>query len=287
MLTPIRRSRGFTMIEVVISMALLAVLLMVLLYLFQVGTETWEKGIAQVNAYNTGRLLLDRIARDLKSAVLTYSAYFTGTARAVYFCTIGSDVQDEFKKKMILRGFWKYKAYEVAEEDLGRTEHAVMLYEGVYDDTGAITWAGPEQIGIYVKDLQFRYWGPYTLFWDTDDHARESRWGATPGMAFSSFTAPDTCPSLADGYDYDKFEVLGTDCDVNKNYFFLAYDRWDTRPGSTPPLSNTGLYENPLDNGHLPRAIRVELTVRPRYGFAREQEDELVLHTIVYIPPTE
>lgn len=63
------RQRGFTLVEVLASMAVLAILLLMLGGFFDQATKAWSSGETQVAIYDMARGALDEIYRDTTTAV--------------------------------------------------------------------------------------------------------------------------------------------------------------------------------------------------------------------------
>jgi general secretion pathway protein J len=88
------RNRGFTLVEVIVTMTILGFLLLVVYGVFSLGRSAWEKGDLIREKYQKSRVLSQLISRQVKSAVPykvktekaegNYLA-FEGTARGMKF----------------------------------------------------------------------------------------------------------------------------------------------------------------------------------------------------------
>jgi len=63
------RRRGFTLIEMLVAMAVLALVTIVLAQMLQAASQTWLTGQARVNNFNKGRSMLDLLVRDLQGGL--------------------------------------------------------------------------------------------------------------------------------------------------------------------------------------------------------------------------
>jgi general secretion pathway protein J len=63
------KSRGFTLVEVIVTMTILGFLLLVIYGVFSMGRSTWEKGDLIREKFQKSRILSQLISRQVKSAV--------------------------------------------------------------------------------------------------------------------------------------------------------------------------------------------------------------------------
>jgi len=61
--------KGFTLIEILVAIAVLALMWIVFAQMFQTTGNTWLTGQARVNNFIKGRAMLDLVARDLQSGI--------------------------------------------------------------------------------------------------------------------------------------------------------------------------------------------------------------------------
>jgi Tfp pilus assembly protein PilV len=64
---------GFTLLEILVSFGLLTILVLALSMLFRAGTAAFKKGYDTTQVYQSARIALDRMVRELSSAYATYS----------------------------------------------------------------------------------------------------------------------------------------------------------------------------------------------------------------------
>jgi len=60
---------GFTLVELLVAVAVLALVAMVLAQMLQTASQTWMTGQARVNNFNKGRSMLDLLVRDLQGGL--------------------------------------------------------------------------------------------------------------------------------------------------------------------------------------------------------------------------
>lgn len=85
-------NKGFTLLELMLSITILAVMLTIVFGAFRIGARAWEKGEAAVEEHQHLRIVLGRITRQLAAATLPAAAdpqeapaYFKGDARELAF----------------------------------------------------------------------------------------------------------------------------------------------------------------------------------------------------------
>jgi len=66
-----KRRGAFTLIEVILATSILAFLLSVLYYVFWRSSSAWEKGNAHIRMHQSGRVCLDIMSREIKTAFIS------------------------------------------------------------------------------------------------------------------------------------------------------------------------------------------------------------------------
>ena len=64
-----KRSRGFTLIELMVAMAITTVIVTVLVSITGVALDTWQRGRAEIRASRQAKSMLDTMAKDFESLV--------------------------------------------------------------------------------------------------------------------------------------------------------------------------------------------------------------------------
>jgi prepilin-type N-terminal cleavage/methylation domain-containing protein len=80
--------RGFTLIEVLVSTAIFSVVALAVYSAFAGGVGAWRRAQEFSAAYQTTRLVLEDMARELKNAVTISGTDFVGESRSVSFLTV-------------------------------------------------------------------------------------------------------------------------------------------------------------------------------------------------------
>ena len=92
-----RKSEGFTFLELLLSMALMGIVALVVAGALRLGIQAWMKGDRKISAMQPSRLVVERIKRQLSSALPykmrlegTEQVVFWGTADQLRFVSVGS-----------------------------------------------------------------------------------------------------------------------------------------------------------------------------------------------------
>jgi prepilin-type N-terminal cleavage/methylation domain-containing protein len=79
---------GFTLLEVLVSTAIFAVVALAVYSAFAGGVGAWRRAQEFSAAYQTARLVLDDMAGELKNAVTISGSDFVGESRSLSFLTV-------------------------------------------------------------------------------------------------------------------------------------------------------------------------------------------------------
>jgi len=80
-------ARGFTVIEVLVSLSLFAIISLAVYSAFAGGISAWRKTQEFSSVYQTGRLLLESIAGELRNTVKLKGTEFVGEPKRLSFVT--------------------------------------------------------------------------------------------------------------------------------------------------------------------------------------------------------
>ncbi len=83
-----KRQGGFTLIELLVSLAIFSVVSLAIYSSFATGISAWRMGQDFSSVYQTGRLILDDMARELKNAVMISANEFIGESQRLSFLTV-------------------------------------------------------------------------------------------------------------------------------------------------------------------------------------------------------
>ena len=115
----LRNRSGFTLLELLVSFGLLTILVIALAMIFRQGTAAFKKGYDNTQVYQSARIALDRMVRELSGAYTTYSeagapvytfvgtesGSKTGTAGPEAYCIV-PDVREDNYLGAAEVGFW-------------------------------------------------------------------------------------------------------------------------------------------------------------------------------------
>lgn len=101
-----RPTSAFTLVEVLIALAIFSVVMLSALAIFRGASQSWRRGELQTDLMQRARGLAEQIARQLAATVATPwgSVRFEGTAEAVYFVTV---TPRPGRTDVVEAGFWR------------------------------------------------------------------------------------------------------------------------------------------------------------------------------------
>lgn len=84
----LRKRQGFTLIELLVSLSIFSIISLAVYSSFAGGIGAWRKAQEFSSVYQTSRLLLDDMARELKNTVKITGSKFEGGPRSLSFVTV-------------------------------------------------------------------------------------------------------------------------------------------------------------------------------------------------------
>ncbi|MCO6437258.1 MAG: type II secretion system protein [Phycisphaerae bacterium] len=134
-----QHSRGVTLLEVVLAMAVLVLLSSTMYWFYASTLESREKGQAESQRLRLVRAILDRMATEIRQASITTAdgrAGIRGTAERIWLSTIR--VPDrEFARKRFLREGYQPDAYDLTKVEYKIIRHPqAQTPEGYYVPLG-------------------------------------------------------------------------------------------------------------------------------------------------------
>jgi prepilin-type N-terminal cleavage/methylation domain-containing protein len=179
------QEKGFTLIEVLISLTILAMIMGVIMGGFRLGIQSWETGEKRLEEQQRMRCVFDILIQDIKSCTLTkkpasyatdaaggkqpeqtaqdYAVVFLGEAKKVSFVTTASGINSQLKK-----GTLRFVSYYLgqSEDKPGLVmEESPWLYQDPFKKEGETeddTLEPKHYIySLYpdVVDITFQYYG--------------------------------------------------------------------------------------------------------------------------------
>ena len=88
MLKEASQQKGFTLIEILVSLSIFSIIALAVYSSFAGGIRAWRRAQEFSSVFQTSRLLLEDMARELKNTVSITGMEFEGTSRKVSFVTL-------------------------------------------------------------------------------------------------------------------------------------------------------------------------------------------------------
>lgn len=83
------RSRGFTMIELLVAMSVLVVIVLIVTLIFRRATTVWDSGMNKAELDMTGRGVADYVAQDVSAAIINGTHSFSASGGSANFWVLG------------------------------------------------------------------------------------------------------------------------------------------------------------------------------------------------------
>jgi len=81
------KNKGFTLIELIIAMLIFSIVAVAIYSTFSTGLIAWRKGEESSRSYQNARLILNKMALELRNAFFYSNIKFVGKANELYFAT--------------------------------------------------------------------------------------------------------------------------------------------------------------------------------------------------------
>jgi len=164
---------GFTLLEVLVAMTILAILGAALCTMFTQASGTWQMADARTQQFAAAREALGLISMELRQAVAPPSAAIGGfwgsdvkrngkDINEVYFVAPTETRSPEAGQDVCVIGYWV-------------NDDGDLMRYCLSDDAGVDNWKDlspksnirdkSERIGVSVRSLTFEYWGPTDTKW--------------------------------------------------------------------------------------------------------------------------
>ena len=283
---------GFTLVELLASMALLALITLMVFVVFSQSTKVWRKSGARIDQHIAARIVLDQMAREIRGAVMVESFAGPGSGstmgRMDFVVLHAGDPNNAFATGHTLGG-WRTPSsgdtreqpcsdqiYFVAPvENSGKQDYCMIGYwvrddkgetSGTYDsDTRSWT-----KIDGHTDDTLYRYF--------VTDNSSSPEWGNMDFSAGSGATGSDQFALNVKSLrircwsDDDSSHFTTTWEDVTGSGPLYEYEskvNWDTSDGVNPPY----------DDNRLPKAVKITIVVQDEKNIQKERE----FSTVVYL----
>jgi len=150
--------KAFTLIEILVAMAIMVIVIGSTLAIFRTSATSWRKGERRAQRYQQARFILEMMSREISSAFPTFSAgpYCLGTTEKFYFISALADAP----ASLVELGYW-------LDEDV---QELMRSYESS-PDYDFSTFDIEEVLSENVSALSFEY---------SDGDAWQETWDSRP-----------------------------------------------------------------------------------------------------------
>jgi prepilin-type N-terminal cleavage/methylation domain-containing protein len=181
---------GFTLLELLASMAVLSVMIVMLFAAFSQASRAWLQAENRVETFTQGRVALDLMARELSQAIATTNISFLGSATSVAFIApISTSAGDVDLEEVVYQWTGGTLVRQVTPASAGA---ALWDFYTNPKNWPATTAPGvPVPVADNVVSLSLSYVntnGTTELFWNST---------ALPGLAWSGI--PSSASAVAQG----------------------------------------------------------------------------------------
>ncbi len=151
--------RGFTLVEVLIALAILAMIVVSTFTIFRSASKSWQKGETRSERYQNARNAIYRISTEISQAVINSNSLckFTGDKNKVSFISFVSTESGAFELGEL--EFW-----------LDGAGRLLMRNDDVDPDYDFTTYDHSDVLSENVSELEFSYFdgAVWTDAWNSD-----------------------------------------------------------------------------------------------------------------------
>jgi type II secretory pathway component PulJ len=254
---PHRRHSAFTLIELVISGALMSVLLAAGYLCLSAGTSSQRIVESRSDAAQTGRVALSMIAADLRSAIQLSREYeFVGMRRALD--DIHADNVDFATRNYVPKrrdeADWCETSYFV-QKDQRTGEYVLLRRRDASPDPEPLSGGSTEEIARGVKGFRLEYYDGWDWYDEWGDPEGKEQFSALPEPNASGMPeAVRITLTLATGEKAEEGTeaptlVFETTARLNMAMFFYQSGGGSTNASSTSPGSSPTTQSAPQNAG--------------------------------------
>jgi prepilin-type N-terminal cleavage/methylation domain-containing protein len=280
-----KKNRGFTLVELLASMALLALIVLMVFTIFNQATKVWRKAGARTDQYIAARTVLEQIAREVRGAVLVTQFAVPGsnsTMGRMDFLALHAGANGDW----VLNGWRTAGSYQ--EQPCSDQIYFVAPVE-----TGSQAKQDYAIIGYWVEDPNKDTTGTYNsnlrrfenIKGHKDDVLRRmfvTDASGNPRWQDMDFTKPNGIGSVNDEFALN-VKSLSIRCwsDLpDASHFTEQWEDKDSSPANESKSSwNTQDGAGTYDGNRLPKAVKITITVQDQ----NETEKEREFSTVVYL----
>ncbi len=153
------KQKAFTLVEILISLAILAMIVASTFTIFRSSSKSWQKGEARSERYNNARLAIGKMSMEISQAVIAENspAKFIGEKDEVSFISFISSADGVFEQVEI--EYW-----------LDTERRVIMRNEDAEPDYDFLTQDYSDILADNISELEFSYYdgSSWTDTWDSD-----------------------------------------------------------------------------------------------------------------------
>lgn len=153
------RQKGFTLVEILIALAILAMIVASTFTIFRSSSTSWQKGQTRSERYHNARVAVGRISKEISQAVISENSLsrFIGEKKEVSFISFVSTAAEVFELAEI--EYW-----------LDRDQKLLMRNEDVEPDYDFSTQEHSDILADNISELEFSYYDglDWKDTWDSD-----------------------------------------------------------------------------------------------------------------------
>lgn len=158
-LTKKNHLKGFTLVEILISLAILAMIVVSTFTIFRSSTKSWQKGVTRSERYHNARIAMGKMSAEISQAVLGEDSRsrFSGEKKEIRFLSFISSAAEIFELAEI--EYW-----------LDEDGKVLMRNEDVNPDYDFLTQDESDILASNVSELEFSYHdgSDWKDTWDSD-----------------------------------------------------------------------------------------------------------------------
>lgn len=153
------RVKGFTLVEILISLAILAMIVTSTFTIFRSASQSWQKGEVRSERYQNARNAISRMSSEISQAVMNSSSLcsFTGEKNKISFVSFVSAESGVFELSEV--EYW-----------LDSDKKALMRNDDVDPDYDFTSYDHSDILSDNISELEFSYFDGlvWTNTWKSD-----------------------------------------------------------------------------------------------------------------------